>query len=221
MTVNRIVIIRPGETDWNRTGRWQGWVAAPLSEHGRLQAQKLANFIRHIGLGALYTSDLRRAVETADLLAEQLGYSPIPDARLRERNIGNWQGLTLAEMQAWYPEEYQTLLADPDAFKVPGGESRAEVRQRMVSAFEDILAQDKSERVGIVSHTTAVRLLLEHLIPNFDQRGAGLENTSVTTIVCDENGDWSVVAVDDVMHLEGLPARSFGELEDKHDSGDR
>src|SRR5579871_2666095 len=103
MTVKRIVFIRPGETDWNRLGRWQGWVSIPLNDLGVRQARALATFIRHIGMGALYTSDLKRAAQTADLLAEQLSFQPIPDARLRERSIGFWQGLTQAELQAWYP----------------------------------------------------------------------------------------------------------------------
>ena len=97
MTVRRVILIRPGETDWNRDGRWQGWVAAPLNEHGRRQAEALAKFVRNIGMRALYSSDLRRAVETAELLAERLVFEPIYDARLRERNIGAWQGLTLDE----------------------------------------------------------------------------------------------------------------------------
>src|SRR5215207_3081510 len=110
MTVNRIVLIRPGETDWNRIGRWQGWVATPLNPLGRRQVEKLANFIRHIGMTALYSSDLQRAVETADILAARLGFAPIYDARLRERNIGEWQGMTLDEMEAWYPEAYQQCI---------------------------------------------------------------------------------------------------------------
>src|SRR5262245_1330412 len=124
MTVKRIILIRPGETDWNRQGRWQGWVATPLNEHGRRQAQALGRFVRNIGMAALYSSDLRRARETAELLAERLGFVPMYDARLRERNIGAWQGLTPDEMRAWYPDEYDQLLADVDEYRIPGGESR-------------------------------------------------------------------------------------------------
>jgi probable phosphoglycerate mutase len=178
MTVKRVILIRPGETDWNRDGRWQGWVAAPLNEHGRRQAESLAKFVRNIGMSALYSSDLRRAVETAELLAERMGFEPIYDARMRERNIGAWQGLTLEEMRAWYSEEYQQLLADVDRFCIPGGESRAAVRARMVEAFDDILNKNQGETVGILSHTTAIRALLSHLVPDCDPNSVEVGNTS-------------------------------------------
>jgi probable phosphoglycerate mutase len=220
MTVKRIVFIRPGETDWNRSKRWQGWVATPLNEHGVRQARALAKYVRNIGMGALYTSDLKRALQTADCLAEQLSFQPIPDARLRERSIGLWQGLTRDEMAAWYPGDYAQMLADPDGFRVPGGESRSDVRERAVVAVGEIIANDANETVGILSHTTAIKILLSHLIPGYDPLDVDLDNTSVTTIRR-KDGAWELVAVDDLMHLEGLEARAARELEAAHDSGDR
>lgn len=219
MTVKRIVFIRPGETDWNRLGRWQGWVSIPLNELGRRQAYALANFIRHISMGALYTSDLKRALETAECLSEPLGFTPIPDERLRERNIGLWQGLTLDEMRAWYPDEYTAMLGDVDGYRVPGGESRVDVRKRVSAALKDILKQERSETVGILSHTTAIKVLLSDLIPGYNPLEVDLDNTSVTTIRR-KDSDWELVAIDDVMHLEGLETRATRELEAVHDPGD-
>jgi|FLYN01.1.fsa_nt_gi broad specificity phosphatase PhoE len=213
MTVKRVILIRPGETDWNRLGRWQGWVATPLNEHGRRQTQALAKFVRNIGMSALYSSDLRRAVETAELLAERLGFAPVYDARLRERNIGAWQGLTLEEMRDWYPDEYEQLLADVDEYRIPGGESRAEVRARMVSMFDAILKEDKGETVGILSHTTALRALLSELLPECDPNSIEVSNTSVTTLARTDAERWQLVAANDVMHLEGLASHSAKEVE--------
>lgn len=214
MTVKRIILIRPGETEWNRLGRWQGWVAAPLSAHGVRQATALANFVRHIGMSALYTSDLKRALETADCLAKQLGYEPIADDRLRERHIGNWQGLTVAEMSQWYAEDYAKLVADADNFRVPGGESRADVRKRMRAAFDAIADGSDGETVGILSHTTAIKALLEDILPGYSPQELELDNTSVTTIRKTDGG-WEMVAADDVAHLEGLESKAVPELEDK------
>jgi broad specificity phosphatase PhoE len=213
MTVKRIILIRPGETDWNRQGRWQGWVATPLNEHGKQQAQALVRFVRNIGISAIYSSDLRRALETAELLAERLGFVPVYDARLRERNIGVWQGLTLDEMRDWYPKEYAQLLSNVDEYRIEGGESRAEVRVRMVALFGDILKQDKGETVGIISHTTAIRALISELIPDCDVNSLDVNNTSVTTLVRDDASRWQLIASNDVMHLEGLASGSAKELE--------
>lgn len=212
MHVKRVVLIRSGETDWNLQGRWQGWVAAPLNEHGRQQAYKLGTFLRNIGMKTLYSSDLRRARETAEILTEVLGYEPIFDERLRERNIGAWQGLTGAEFHAWYPHEYEQLVHGPDDYTIPNGESRAEVKARFRAAFDDIVAQDRGETVGMLTHTTAGRLFLTDLIPDLNERDLALSNTSVTTLM-QENGAWRVVAVNDVMHLEGLKTVSFDEPE--------
>ncbi len=213
MTVKRIILIRPGETEWNRQGRWQGWVAAPLNEHGKRQVQALANFVRNIGVSALYSSDLRRAVETAELLAERLGFAPVYDARLRERNIGVWQGLTLDEMRDWYPDQFEQLLGDVEEYRIEGGEARAGVRARMVAMFDYILKDDKGTTIGIVSHTTAIRALISHLIPDCDVNSLDVNNTSVTTLARDVSDHWQLVTANDVMHLEGLASRSAKEVE--------
>jgi broad specificity phosphatase PhoE len=211
MTIKRIIFIRPGETDWNRADRWQGWVACPLNAHGRLQAESLANFLRNIGLGVLYASDLRRAAETAQIISGKFGYEPIYDARLRERHIGNWQGMTLEEVQAWYPDEYTQFSSNPDTFKIPGGESLAEVKTRMGEIFKEVVKSDKAETVGIVSHTVTIRSLLSDLIPDYDPRSLRLGNTAVTTIR-PEGDRWSLVVSNDVTHLEGLDSRAVREL---------
>lgn len=211
MAVKRIIFIRPGETDWNRMDRWQGWAASPLNVHGKRQVESLANFLRNIGLGVLYSSDLKRASETAAIIAQKLGYEPIYDTRLRERNVGNWQGLTLEEVHLWYPQEYEQFAADPDGYQLPGGESLHEVKARMKAAFDEILTQAKAETVGIVSHTLSIRMLLAELIDGYDPRSLRLDNTAVTTIRADEN-KWVVVASNDVAHLEGLDSRAVREL---------
>ncbi len=215
MAVKRVIFIRPGETDWNRAVRWQGWVASPLNEHGKRQAERLANYVRHIGMTCLYTSDLKRALQTADILAGKLGFAAIPDERLRERNIGKWQGLTIDEMRSWYPAQYEQLLADAENYRVPGGESRADVRKRMVAAFDDILKQQNGETVGVISHTTAIHELLAALIPDNKSQEVEVSNTSVTTIALEIDGKWRLVAADDVLHLEGLETQKSPELEDE------
>ncbi|NWF68534.1 MAG: histidine phosphatase family protein [Chloroflexi bacterium] len=216
MTVKRVILVRPGETDWNMRGRWQGWVAVPLNEHGRKQAQHLARFLRNAGIKVLYSSDLRRARETAAILAEKLGFAPEFDERLRERHIGTWQGLTPDEMRAWYPDEYRQLVEDRAGYIVPNGESRNQVKQRMISAFNDYLRRDEGETIAILSHSSAIRTLLSQWVDEAKLVSTDVDNTSVTTIVRDENDDtlWHIVAMNDVTHLEELESRSIGEFDD-------
>lgn len=221
MTVNRVILIRPGETDWNRQGRWQGWVDSPLDDYGKAQAKQLARYIRNIGMSALYASDSRRAVETADILSTQLGFPPVYDKRWRERDIGAWQGMTLNEIRAWYQDDYRKLQADIENFRVPEGESRADVRQRVMAAFNDILVENKGSTVGILTHTTTTHMLLHSLVDGYDIYAAVLGNTAVTTIRLGESGRWELVALNDLSHLEGLNSRYVQELEQNDDSGNR
>lgn len=210
--VKRVVFIRAGETDWNRLGRWQGWVASPLNAHGRRQAHKLAQFIRNLGLSALVSSDLVRARQTAELLDEVLDFAVVYDARLRERSVGAWQGMTLQEMRDWYPDDFAQLAGDPEHFRVAGAESRADVRLRMRAAFDAVIEADAGETVGIVSHTTAIKLLLDQLIPGSGILDLDFGNTSVTTIHAGERG-WEVVVAQDTSHLEGMESQAVPEVE--------
>jgi alpha-ribazole phosphatase len=214
MSIRYVVFIRPGETDWNREGRWQGHVQVPLNASGRLQAHRLASFVRNTGMSALYTSDLRRALDTAAIIAEPLGIQPKVDERLRERGVGIWQGLTQQEVVEWYPEEYAKLQANPDTYTMVNGESRAEVTKRVQTAFDDILKQEHGETVGILSHTTAIRGLLMALVPDYDPKSHGYSNMSVTTIQYVAPNQWKTVLVDDVRHLADLESLQFPELED-------
>lgn len=214
MQIRRVIFIRPGETEWNRQNRWQGWLRVPLNTHGRAQVEALAGFIRNIGVGALYTSDLQRALETAEIITEHMDIEPILDGRLRERNIGEWQGLTQPELEAWYPEEFAAWVADRENFTIPGGESRHNVRERMQATFDDILVQDKAQTIGIISHTVSIRTLLDNLLPDYDPLGLKLMNSSVTTVRW-ENEQWTSIALNDIMHLEGLETKFIKELGDR------
>lgn len=214
MTVRRVILIRAGETEWNRLMRWQGWVASPLNGHGLQQVQALSHYVRHIGMSALYASDLRRAAQTAEILCQHLPFEPVYDARWRERDIGSWQGMTLEEIKAWYPQDYARLLADPDGFLVPEGESRLDVQRRVVAAFEDIVKGDVGVTVGVISHTTATHMLLKALITDYNVYGTVIGNSSVTTIAREtDDAPWQMVAANDQSHLEGLLSEGFDELE--------
>ncbi len=215
MNVRRIIFIRPGQTDWNKQGRQQGWVASPLDARGVHQAEKLAKVMPSIGVGALYSSDLVRAKQTADIVAHKLGLTPIFDERLRERAVGQWQGLTLNEIRDWYPREHMALQSNPDQFRIPGGESRLDVQARMKAALADILASVSCETIAIISHTITIKMSVRLLVPGTDVEFDYVTNTSVTTLDRDQDGPWRMVAVDDTIHLEGLEATAVKEPEDE------
>jgi probable phosphoglycerate mutase len=100
--VTRLLLVRHGESEWNASGKWQGWADPPLTELGQLQARLAAQSVGSVD--AIVASDLQRASATAEIIAGELGVGPvIVDAALRERDAGPWEGLTRAEIQAQYP----------------------------------------------------------------------------------------------------------------------
>lgn len=214
MPIKRVLFIRPGETEWNRVGRQQGWVSIPLNEHGKQQAERLSNFIRHLSIKALYASDLLRAMQTAEIIADKLSIKPIYDSRFRERNIGLWQGLTVDEIKEWCSDEYQQYQERKNQFQIPNGEARFQVVERIMSAIEDIQKHQKDiNTVGIVTHSIVIRTLLSQLIPDYPSGGMSLSNISVTTIALNDDGEWEMVQPNDVSHLEGMETRTIAEPE--------
>jgi alpha-ribazole phosphatase len=161
--VTTLILVRHGETDWNRDGRWQGHADAPLNERGREQARMLADELGDEDVAAVYSSDLSRARETAEIIAERLGGPRVKaDDRLREVNVGGWSGLTTAEIHARFPDEVDRWRAGDRAHTFDGGESYAVMGERVVAALEDIATRHPDEQVLVVLHGGPIRALLAH-----------------------------------------------------------
>ncbi|MCU0511734.1 MAG: histidine phosphatase family protein [Anaerolineae bacterium] len=197
--LTRVFIIRHGETDYNAAGRWQGILQTSLNETGRRQAQALAQHLRTQPLDAIYSSDLIRAYDTAQYLAQGRPLSVISDQRLREINAGVFQGLNREEIQRTYPLEYSQWQKD-NHFIVPQGESRAQMQARMVAAWQEIVTRTPGHSAAMVSHGGSIRYLLLHLFPDELSAGRGIENTSITTLERDGPG-WRLAEFAALPHL--------------------
>src|SRR5262245_34226909 len=123
MKVTRFLLVRHGETDWNATGRIQGHSDTPLNAVGREQARRVALRLAREPVRAVYSSDLARAFETATIIGQPLGLTVVTSARLRERQYGAWEGLTAAEIQTRYPEQFAQWRARSTDFAPPRGET--------------------------------------------------------------------------------------------------
>ena len=162
MNQSAIYLARHGETAWNREGRWQGQNDIPLHDEGRQQARALAERLRGCGVTRVYTSDLLRARETADIVAAALGLAPVtPDPDLRERCFGVFEGLTREECEATLGETWTRFVADRRCMP-PGAEAEAAVLIRMRRALDRVVEglASLSGAALIVSHGSALRSLL-------------------------------------------------------------
>jgi broad specificity phosphatase PhoE len=143
--VTELLIARHGETDWNRERRWQGHADPPLNELGRAQAAELAGALARERLEAIYSSDLRRACETAEIVGAQLGVPVTSDPALREIDVGTWSGLTREELEG---REW-----DGEAPEAHGA--------RVLAAVRRIVRQHPEGRVLVVTHGGSLRRVFE------------------------------------------------------------
>lgn len=161
--MTHLVLVRHGETDWNAEGRYQGQSNVPLNANGLAQAEALAQSLRGERFDAIYTSDLARAAQTAEVLAAMTGAPIHRDPRLREIDQGEWEGLLLAEIEARYAEAFQRRRHDPLSTHPPGGETVGQVRRRVLEAIREICRIHPAGNVAIVSHGLAIALVKVYL----------------------------------------------------------
>jgi broad specificity phosphatase PhoE len=156
--VTTIVLIRHGETDWNRESRFQGHADPPLNALGRAQAGALAGQLASEPVAVAYTSPLRRATETAEILASRLDVELHTDETLMEVNVGSWSGLTRAEVESRYPEGYRRWLEYGHGWD--DGETYDELGQRVVRGLLEIGARHDGENILAVTHGGPIRSAL-------------------------------------------------------------
>ena len=185
----KIYLIRHGETEGAETKRYKGHIDVPLSENGIEQIKRVAEYLsaevqkrgsaevtcgltslRANELSVIYTSDLSRAVKSAELIAESHGLKPIILPELRERNFGIWEGMSFDEIKEKWPDAFNSWSSNPLKFSPMGGESTIELRDRAVKAFNNIVEQHNGHNIAIVSHGGINRIMLCELL------GMPLEN---------------------------------------------
>lgn len=151
----RVLLVRHGESTWNAEKIWQGQADPPLSALGEQQAADAAQHVD--GVDAIWSSDLVRARRTADIVAESRGLRVVLDARLRERDAGEWQGLTRTEIEDRFPGYLGS------GRRPPGYEDDAALTERAVAAIDAIAAAHPGGSVLVVTHGGVVRTLERHL----------------------------------------------------------
>jgi broad specificity phosphatase PhoE len=152
-----ILLARHGESDWNHAGRWQGLADRPLTELGREQAAALAERLRDTELDAVYSSDLRRARDTAEVVAAEHGLDVTAVPGLREVDVGSWSGLTRTEAQTRFPDGYERWIAGGEGWD--DGETYDQLGQRVVAALLQLAAVHEGGRILVVAHGGTIRAI--------------------------------------------------------------
>lgn len=202
-----LTLIRHARTTWNTDGRMQGWADPPLDDHGRAQARALAQRLAPDTFAALYSSPLQRARETAEIVATPHRLPVICHDELRERNVGEWTGLTFAETRALAPERF---IGDWRTHGAPGGETQAALTARVAACLDRILAAHPDDRIAIVSHGGTLSAALAHLLglPPGSPHSFSFPNTGLARLSVHLHRtrppEVRVLALGDDRHLAGL-----------------
>jgi broad specificity phosphatase PhoE len=160
----RILLVRHGQTEWNKGSEagehFRGRVDIGLNATGAAQAQSLAAYLATLKVKAVYASPLRRAVGTAQPIAQAHGLEAVPLQALLDIDYGQWGGRSHREVAAQWPDLYRLWLTMPHRVQIPGGESLAEVRQRVRAGLEEVLDRHTNELVVLVGHQVINKVVI-------------------------------------------------------------
>jgi len=197
-----LYIIRHGETQWNIEGRWQGHLDSPLTPKGIKQAQAVATTLTRYEFSTIYTSDLGRAFHTAEIIAAETKKPLVSDRRLREWNLGIFQGMTKAEMQHQHADAFNAYQSADKDFVMPGGESVRQSCERGINCLTELAREHTGDSIVIVTHGGILNGVFRHAVglPLNVPRTFKLSNASLN-IFCVTNDLWQLETFGDVTHL--------------------
>ena len=206
MSITRLLFVRHGQSGKNVEGRFGGHSMTPLSELGRQQAGKTAEALASEEVSVIYSSDLPRAVETAEPLSEMLGVELNKTSVFRERNVGVLEGLTFEEAKQKHPDDYYALVRRDVNHKITNGESYRDLLDRSTRTLNEILRTHRGRQVAIYSHTGTICFLTLYLMNAIHRRTKNTpwlltSNCGINRFEIRRRDNVRVVALNDTRHL--------------------
>jgi broad specificity phosphatase PhoE len=205
LSITNLYITRHGQTEWNVQGRLQGHLDSSLTELGITQAEQLANSLADVGFNVIYSSPSLRTVRTAEIIRGQRPIEIKVDDKLREINMGSWEGMELSEVKLQFPHEHEAFWNTPELY-VPsnGGETFQDVYERVVPCIEKIIADNESKTIMIVTHTVTLKCIMSY----FENRHLKqlwnppfVHPTSLSHVVIDD-GKVTIKKYGDMAHID-------------------
>jgi probable phosphoglycerate mutase len=205
----RVLLVRHGQSQGNAERRFGGHSPTPLSGLGRRQAEATARALSAAGVTAIYSSDLLRAVQTAEPLARATGLEITKTAALRERSVGLMEGLTFEEAAAAHPEEYAALLRRDFEHVLAGGESYRQLLDRAAAELDRAVERHRGGTLALFSHTGTICILALHLMgaldaPHLKPVWLSSSNCGIARFSLEHGGLIRIQALNDTRHLIGL-----------------
>jgi len=216
MSVTRLYLVRHGQSAGNAEGRFGGHSPTPLSDLGKQQAEITGRALAKEKIDFIFSSDLARAVQTAEPLSKHLGIPITPSPAFRERHVGVLEGLTFDESKQSYPKDYYALINRTVGHVITDGESYRDLLRRATKELHEILRQHKGKRIAIFSHTGAICFLTLHLMGAINRHTRSTpwlvtSNCGINRFEVRGPRNVRVLAVNDTRHLDAMTGNdSFG-----------
>ena len=200
---NTFYIVRHGQTNWNILGKTQGHGNSDLTEKGENQALELAKAIKEYSIDFIYSSDLGRAVQTAEIIGKTIGVDVEETPALREMGFGDWEGLLIEEIKKDHAKTYETWRNHPHLADIPNGETLHIIKDRVDSFIKDLNEKYDNKHILLVSHSVTVRVMLLSFL------NSGMENiyrikqdnTALNIVECRNYGP-VVIKMNDTSHMK-------------------
>lgn len=199
----RLIFVRHAEAEGNIGRVFHGWTDGEITTKGHIQAQRVADRLKDEKIDVLYSSSLKRTLQTAQYISRIKNLPIIRTDKLKEINGGDWEGVRWEDLPNRWPQAYETWENKPHEHKMPNGETMEEFQERLLNEVEYIIHNNTGKNICIVTHGTAIRAMmcnffgcnLEHMI-----NVHWYDNTSVT-IIDHEGNNFEVVLEGDTSHL--------------------
>lgn len=201
-----VVLVRHGQTEWNRVERFRGRADVPLNATGEAQAEATGRRVAAAWQpAAVYASPLSRAVRTAEAVAGRFGLPVVVHDGLLDIDYGLWQGLTPDEVRARWPSELDTWYQAPERARIPGGETLDDLRLRGMAAVQELAARHAGQTIVLVGHTVINRVILLAVLGlGHDRFWRIRQDTCAINVFEVEDGAFTLVSLNDTCHMHGL-----------------
>ena len=205
--MTELILIRHGETDWNRELRFQGHVDVPLNAVGLEQAQRLAGRLASEPAHGVYASDLLRTQQTAQPLSQQLGLPVLPEMALREQSFGRVDGMRVDDIKAQHPEAWAGWLRFHEDFCMPGGETTRQFHARVMAAVGRIAADHRHETLVVVTHGGVLDMVYRTAksLGLNGPRQSDIPNAGINRVKVNADGGVEIMVWADIAHLADMP----------------
>ena len=203
--MTKIYLVRHGQTEWNKKLTFRGRADIPLNEAGHMEAQALSHALKDKNIEAIYTSPLKRSIETAQPVANLFHLEIVPVQALIDINYGDWEGLSFNEVKKRYGEQYIRWEKSPDLIRFPNGETLDEAKERSFRAFNNIVRENPDNSILIIPHRVINKILLCALLNLTNSHFWELkQDTGCINLIEYAEDKFVLCTMNDTCHLKGV-----------------